>query len=150
MASELQNFLVRSTQKACDDLIAAIERLPEDKRTWRPEGKGRSALNQAAECAILNGSTADVINARSWAIDFDMAGFEGAKQQLEGDWSALKSLLLQNTSRATAAIADVPDALINKELETPFGPMMLSQIMSYPYWNMCYHEGQTTYIETIL
>jgi hypothetical protein len=28
--------------------------------------------------------------------------------------------------------------------------MTLEQIMSYPYWNMCYHEGQVNYIAAML
>ena len=32
MANELQSFFAKATQKAVDDLITAVESLPEDKR----------------------------------------------------------------------------------------------------------------------
>ncbi len=28
--------------------------------------------------------------------------------------------------------------------------MTVAQIASYPYWNMCYHEGQINYIASML
>jgi hypothetical protein len=32
----------------------------------------------------------------------------------------------------------------------PWGPMTVSQILGYPFWNMCYHEGQINYIASML
>jgi|SRR5579883_2282332 len=149
MPNELQNFLAAATKKAADDLIAAIERLPEEKRNWKPLDKGRSALDQAAECAILNGATAQVIQNRAWQEGFDFQEFERAKEELAGDWNRLKALLEENAAKAVSAIQNVPDDALTTSVAMPWGNMTLAQIISYPFWNMSYHEGQTNYIASI-
>jgi uncharacterized damage-inducible protein DinB len=150
MANSLQEFLTRATGKVAEDLVAALERVPADKRNWSAMGDARTALDQIAECAILNGSTADLIQTREWTMSGDFAEYERNKSELAKDEAAVKSLLSQNTAKAIAAIKDVPDSDINVEVTTPFGTMTLAQIMSYPYWNMCYHEGQINYIASML
>src|SRR5215813_3429926 len=67
MQTSLQGFLAGATEKAAADLEAAVLRIPEDKRGWNPTDTARSALNMAAECAILNGSTATLIKTQHLA-----------------------------------------------------------------------------------
>lgn len=150
MSHPLQEFLAGATKKAAADLEAALLRLPEDKRGWSPKGSARTALDQCAECAILNGSTAELIQSRTWKADFDFAAFERSKNELAQDWPALKALLDENTAKVVAAIRAVPDEDLNVAIETPFGMMTLTQILSYPFWNMSYHEGQINYIASLL
>lgn len=150
MARELQTFLVRGVQKAMEDLIGAVERLPADKRAWSPNGKARSAADQGAECAILNGVTAEVIRNRAFPAGFDFEGYEKDKAALAVDWGKVKELLEANTANVVSAIHDTPDEDLSTEIDMPWGKMSLAQIMSYPYWNMAYHEGQTTYIGFLL
>ena len=61
MSNTMQEFLATATQKQAENLIAAFERLPEDKRGWKPDEKARSASNQFAECALLAGYTAALL-----------------------------------------------------------------------------------------
>ncbi|HZP84342.1 MAG TPA: DinB family protein [Chthonomonadaceae bacterium] len=150
MPHTLQDFLADATQKAAADLEAALLRLPEDKRNWSPEGEARTALDMVAECAILNGTTADMIHTRTFPADFDYAKFGKAKTQLAQDWNALRSLLQENTARAIEAIRTVPDEAVGIEVAMPWGPTTLARIMAYPYWNMGYHEGQINYLASML
>ena len=113
-------------------------------------GEARTALDQVAECAILNGSTADLIRSRTWNTSFDFEQFLRAKAELAGDWVALQSLLHENTAKAVAAIREVPAEDLQVEVQMPWGPMTLAEITSYPYWNMSYHEGQINYIASML
>src|SRR5579862_2400619 len=98
MPNTLQEFLTASTEKALTELIAAVEALPEAQRSWSPADKGRTALDQAAECAILNGSTAQVIASRSWVIGSDFERFLKDKAELAQDWDRIKTLLQENTA----------------------------------------------------
>jgi hypothetical protein len=150
MSRTLQEYLAVSTQKAADDLMAALLRLPEDKRNWSPGGDARSALDMAAECAILNGNSSNVIKTRVFPADFDMAAFLRQKTELAQDLSAVQTLLQENTAKAIAIMRDCPDEDIETEIQMPWGPMTIRQIMGYPYWNMSYHEGQINYIASIL
>ncbi|MBV9868329.1 MAG: hypothetical protein JO316_23490 [Abitibacteriaceae bacterium] len=131
-------------------MITALLRLPEDKRNWSPETTSRTAQDMVAECAILNGSTADVITNRTFPADFDFADYGRQKAVLAQHGDAVQSLLQENTARAIAAIRAVPDEDLQVEVQMPWGPMALAQIISYPYWNMSYHEGQINYVASML
>jgi len=149
MPNTLQTFLAAATQKAADDLVATVESLPEDRRGWSPSDKGRTALDQVAECAILNGGTADIIASRTFPPGFDYQSFQRAKTELAQDWNNLKALLQANTTRVIAAIQSVPDDALEIQIDMPWGKMSLAEILAYPYWNMSYHQGQTYYIGSI-
>ncbi|MDQ2730642.1 MAG: DinB family protein [Armatimonadota bacterium] len=150
MAQILQEFVTAATQKAAADLEAAMLRLPEDKRSWSPMDKARTALDQAAECALINGYTAEMIASRKWNMGDDMSSFEQEKDKLKQDWSAVKSVLDQNIAKLVAAIRSVPDEDLGHEIQMPWGPMSMAQIIAYPYWNMAYHEGQINYISSMV
>lgn len=150
MPNALQEFLARATLKQREQLEAAIARLPEDKRAWSPMGDARTAVDQFTECAMLNGSTVEMLQTRSFPANFDFATYLEAKAALSQDWEKVQAMLKENTDRAIAAILAVPEADFNVEVQMPWGPLKLSDIMSYPYWNMSYHEGQINYIASML
>jgi len=147
MPKEIQNFLAEATEKAKANLIKAVESLPDDRRYWSPLDKGRSAVDQAAECAMLNGSTADIIASRAWPTDYSMEQFFQDKSALATSWEKTKALLEETTPKAMAAILSVADEDLKVSVDMPWGAMTLSEIMAYPLWNMSYHEGQTYYIQ---
>lgn len=152
MPTTFQDITAAATQKASTDLAAALLALPEDKRNWSPSKTARTALNMAAECAIVNGLTIKIIETRTWQQ------FEGGQEKFfqqrdalaAGDWETLQTMLIDNTSRFAVTIRAVGNEALDIEIETPYGSMPLSGMMSYPYWNMKYHEGQINYIASIL
>ena len=150
MPYTLQAFFADSTQVAAADLEKALLRLPEDKRGWSPSEKARSALDQTAECAMINGSTAALIQSRTWPANYDFAEFFRAKTELAQDWNAVKALLDENTAKLAATIRAVPDEDLSIEIQMPWGAMTLAKIIAYGYWNMSYHEGQINYIASML
>lgn len=150
MPHTLQDFLVSSTEKAAADLETAYLRLPEDKRQWSAMDKARTAADLVAECAILNGSTAYIVKNHRFDENFDLEDFKRQKTELGRDWDALRSLLHANTAIFIEALRTVPDEDLGTEIQMPWGPMTLSQIISYPFWNMSYHEGQINFIASML
>ena len=150
MPNSIQEYLANVTPKAASDMVEALMRLPEDKRNWSPGGTARTALDQVAECAILNRTTAQVIENRAFPADFDFAAFGKAKEELAQDWDKLHALLQDNTSYFIKTILAVPEEDLSVEVAMPWGPMTLSQMISYPFWNMSYHEGQINYLASIL
>ena len=149
MPNTLQDYLATATQKASADLAAALLRLPEDKRGWSPGEKSRTALDQVAECAILNEYTAELIQTRTWQADW-FADFPAAKVKAAQDWGTLQARLQESAARVAAAIADVPDAALADEIQLFGRTMALAEVMARPYWNMTYHEGQIVYIGSLL
>lgn len=150
MAKELQEFLATATEKAAKDLQTAVLRLPEEKRGWSAAETARTALDQAAECAILGPAMIDIISQRRWTMDSDYAAYQQRKAALAGDWDEIRRRLDEDIPRVAAAIRSVADEDLNVTVDTPFGAMTLARIMSYPFWNMSYHEGQINYIASIL
>jgi hypothetical protein len=117
---------------------------------WTPAASARSALNQIAEVAVLNGNVADTILKRAFPTDFTMDVYITQLEELSNDWHKAKQKLEANTARVVTAIETVGEHELDTEIETPFGKLKLEQIISYPYWNTCYHEGQINYIASIL
>ena len=146
----LQTFLTTSIPKATADMEAALLRLPEDKRNWSAGGSARSALDMAAEIAILNGDTAQMIATKTGMANFDLPELIRRKDELAADWPTLKTRLDENTARVIEAIRNLSDEDLNLELAMPWGAMAMTQIIAYPYWNACYHEGQINFIASIL
>jgi hypothetical protein len=151
MANELQNFLAEGILKAAADLEAAFARVPEDKRTWAPADTSRSALDQMAECAILNGYTAQTVETQTWDAGGGFeAYFQAKAEAVEKGWAYIEPLFKANVERVSAAVKAFPTEALHNPIETTFGAMTMTQILSYPYWNMVYHEGQINYIASIL
>jgi len=149
MPNTLQDYLATATRKASADLAAALLRLPEDKRGWSPGEKSRTALDQVAECAILNEYTAELIQTRTWQADW-FADFPAAKAKAAQDWGTLQARLQEGAARVAAAIADVPDEALADEIQLFGRTMALAEVMARSYWNMTYHEGQIVYIGSLL
>ena len=149
MSLKLQNAIAASTQNAADELMKAFLNLPEDKRDWSPDEKARTAIHQMAECAILNGSTAGLIQSKIWPE----TGYEAYKSELKHlseSWPTLEQLLLKNTASLIATIEEVPESELEVPIDMPWGAKATHEIMIYPYWNMSYHLGQINYIASML
>jgi len=149
MAQTLQTFLASATMKAMADLIAAVERVPVDKHNWCPMGDARTALDMAAECAMLNDG--QLLRERKWPEGFDFNDYMAQKADLVSQgWPAVKALLEENTPKVVEAIKGLSDEELDQTIQMPWGPFTLAQIASYPYWNMAYHEGQCNYMASML
>jgi len=150
MPIRIQDHFAQLTEKAAGDLLAAFDNLPADKRDWSPMGQARTALDQMAEVAILNGSTAELLKTHQFDPNFDFEKFAQQKAALAKDWTALKEMYDVNTPFVIQTIRHVADEDLEIEIQMPWGLMTISQIMGYPFWNMCYHEGQINYIASLL
>ena len=96
------------------------------------------------------GQTVQMITERSWPANYDFEQYLKEKANLAQDWDAVQSMLAENTATVAATIRSVQDEDLGIEIQMPWGPFTLAQILSYPYWNMSYHEGQINYIASIL
>jgi hypothetical protein len=149
-AVRLQDFLADATPKAAESLAAALARVPADRRAWSPEASARTALDQAAECAILNGYMVHLLRTRTMPIsDFGVFFTDKAEALASGE-DAVLARLRENTVQVAEAIRAVPDEDLSVEVPTPVGTQTLAQVIAYPHWNMTYHEGQINYIASML
>lgn len=145
-----QEYVAGATEQAAAALEKALTRLPDDKRDWSAMGNARTALHQAAECALLNGYSADVLTTHAWPADFDFGQYRSDLAALAADPTTALDLLHTNTARLAAAIRALPAAALELEVAMPWGSMTLGRIMGIALWNMSYHEGQINYIASML
>jgi len=146
MPGTLQRFLAHATEKAAKDLEAALRRLPEEKWNVSPGGTARTAINQVAECALVNTGFTDVIAARAWPDGYDLAQFDRDLAALASDPEKAIQTLREGTAKLVAVIADIPDEDLGEEVQMAWGPMTIEHMLAHGYWNMSYHEGQINYI----
>ena len=149
MSGSLQRFLMNVTPKAAQELEEAFLRIPEDKRDWCPMGQARTPIDIMAECAILSDPT-EIVTTRSFPASFNFADYSKAKAELANDWEAVRSLLHENVAKAVATIESVPDEDLRIEIAFPWGATPIGGVISYPYWNLSYHQGQLNYIASML
>jgi len=144
----VQEYAAAAIEKSANDLIQAALTLPEDKRDWKPQDKGRSALSQLAECAVMNTMDAKIVQAGAYQ--------ESLKAERDEMLVALDTpdkaitQLREGAAALAGAIREVPDADLGKEVSPPWATMTLAQFFLMPLWNMSYHEGQINYIGTLL
>jgi hypothetical protein len=150
MQNFLQDFLATATIKAATNLETALLRLPEEKRHWKPSQNSRSALDMVAECALMNGNSIDMIAGRNFPADYAYLHFRHEIIELCADWPTLQKLLHHNTAQVADVIRAIPDEQINQPIVMPWGDTPTADIISYPYWNMTYHEGQVNYLASML
>ncbi len=150
MPNTVQETYAAAALKASEDLAAALLNIPEDKRAWQPGKNARTALDQIAECALLNGYTADLLETHIWQVtDFD-AYFREKTALAAVDWDTLHTRLRDNAQRVAEAIGTLSDEDLAVEVETPWRKQTLAEIIAYPHWNMTYHEGQINFIASML
>lgn len=150
MPHTLQAFLVKETAKSADELIEAFKRLPADKVAVSPGGNARSAVDQLAECALLNGATADMLVAKAWTMGNDFGPYMEAKAKLAQDADACITVLKENTAKAVSVIEGLTDEDLELMVEMPWESNSIAQVAAYPYWNMKYHQGQINYLAMTL
>ena len=130
-----------------DDGAAALWRnvrpMPEDKLDWRPAAEARTARELLEELVMTADFTADQLRTKKTPeMDFSEKSEPRSLEQLEAAYTAAIGKFL--------AVAEAfPESELRETVELPWGTMSYLQILSYPYWNLMYHYGQISYIQTM-
>ena len=150
MSNTMQEYLAAVTTKQAEKLTTAFLHIPEDRRTWKPDEKARSAQNQFAECALLNNYTTTLIETHQFPMQSMDIFFHDLAAMEALPWDQLHARLLENTAKLATAIHAVPADALENEIQLPWGKQTLAEVLAYPNWNMTYHEGQINYIASML
>ena len=120
-----------------------------DKATWKPLDKGRSAVDQCVECGFVSNLIAGALNTQGLPA-FDRDGILAAKADNDTPEKAL-ALLTSGTEALIAAIAAFPaDQWDTVQALPQWGDHSFTELVMYINWNNIYHEGQISYISTLL
>ena len=146
MSLTVQEYAANIAEKQAEKLLAAANAVPQDKWNWKPLDRGRSVVSQLAECAVINGGLPSILRDRGWTgstEDFQaaMAAFDTPEK--------VSAALLESTQLMAAAIRAVPDDQLAIDVVMPWATFTMAELLLLPYWNMSYHEGQITSIETL-
>ncbi|MBW3625872.1 MAG: hypothetical protein KY468_20965 [Armatimonadetes bacterium] len=124
--------------------------MPAEKLTWKPMDAGRSALDMIIECGAMNLFTPKILEARAFP-DIQRGWMDSYRAENDTLDKAL-DLLQSGTDALVAAIQAFPAEDLDETITLPFGGGMTksyAEVMLVPYWNMCYHQGQICYIQTL-
>lgn len=148
-----QEQIVRMTQRALQDLIRAAEAFPSDRLEWSPAPTGRSALSMMQEAATSARWLLPLIESGSMPAFDDHARREAAALRASyDDLPKCVAASLAGTGELCRAILALPDSQLEQEIQVPFGGgtmMTLADVSSLHYWNLVYHLGQLSYIQTL-
>lgn len=141
----LIKYLTSKENSALMDLFAQV---PEDKWDWTPGDGTRSALNQMQEFA----TALDIFveGMKSKKIEFDPAVFQKWVEDRSKVRTVeeLQSRLDGGTAKLYAYLDTLTEADLDEDVSMPFpGEWKVADVVTYQYWNTCYHRGQ---INTIL
>jgi hypothetical protein len=135
------------------NLYKAASKMPEDRLVWHPTPEttpGRDALDQVAECAILNGWAAGILASKTpSAPDWD--AYKAALATLKESGSVL-SAFKENTEALAAAAEALPEGEYGDTIPHPVydnTQITWAEFVMFFYWNNVYHEGQINYIQVL-
>ncbi len=144
MQRELLTALI---QKSSDALAKLTTELGE-KATWQPLDKGRSAVDQCVECGYLSKVMAKALSAQGQP-EFDRDKMNALKAENNTPEGALNVLAVGRDILLTA-IADFPAESWDIKQTLPWGEFSFFELGMFIYWNNTYHEGQISYIQTLI
>ena len=139
----LQDYVAEQTERVAAALADFAATTAPDRLHWEPTGegsaKGRSALDQIAECVSVNYRFAALLRGEP-APNASSAPQTAAEAQEQ---------LTASVGALAAAIRGLTDADLEKPLTLSFGPLPISRAMLAPFRNMAYHAGQINFIQTL-
>ena len=148
----LSAFLGGRLRHAGNTLAAACAKMPDDRCAWRPtvEGhEGRDALDQALECAYLNGYGASAFRDRVMPA-FDAVDYKSRQDAHRSKEQAIP-WLREATNHLAAAVESCTEEQLAGPVVNPFtkNETSLAEFADFLYWNTVYHEGQVNYIQVL-
>jgi uncharacterized damage-inducible protein DinB len=136
--------------KTAGDLIVTARAIPEDRAHWQPAPDARSVIDQLVECCLANSKWAQTLRTRVHT-PLPTTFIEESNRELQTITKATERLW-----DSTAQLAGVIRALTGPELglpiQLPWKPEVtrtVAECCFHAYWNMAYHEGQISYIQTL-
>jgi hypothetical protein len=147
-----QDVIVEKIENAARSLSQSARSMPEEKLTWEPLEKGRSALSQLQECGGTPRMIPLLLRGEGDRIPADF--FTKLKAERDA-WKTIadcEAAFQANIGPALEAIRNYPDDRLSALLPVPwtFQKMQAaSDLILDMYWNMSYHLGQINYIQTL-
>ena len=139
----IQEYVAEQTERVATALADFVGTTDPARLSWEPSleggGKGRSVLDQMAECIAVNFRFAALLRGEP-APEAPAAPQSAADAQAQ---------IVASAEQLAAAIRALTDSDLEKPLSLPRGALPLSRAILVPYRNMAYHAGQINFIQML-
>ena len=133
-------------QEGLDSMWNGVNATPVEKLDWRPAPDARTAREILAELPYTTTYSAEMVRSRKQP---DVKGEESGTPKGKQEISELEKAHRASVEEFLEAIQQFPEEHLQDSLDLPWGTRTFLQIITYPYWNMMYHWGQISYIQTM-
>ena len=141
-------YIARQTERFAETLAHGLETTAEDKRGWRVAVEGsaptRSALEQVAECVVINRYIAALLRG-----DVSAPPAGGFPELTFADVQDAQTQLRASARELAEAIRPLDDERLNRSYQMRRGPTPGHNLILMPYRNMAYHFGQINFIQML-
>jgi len=145
------DLLIHLTERQIDSIFRAVAAIPAEKLTWSPTPGNRSALDQLQEVATAPIAFWSAYSERK--VEWDEEKFNKWREERSKitDLGELEKLTRENIAKVAEFMRGLTEDELTAPVQLPFpGSYSLADVLAYNYWNMGYHEGQITYIATMI
>ena len=132
--------LAGMTEFGGQNLAYNLEFIPADKLTWKPEG-ALSALEVAHHVAAALTHMRPLLSGK---------GFSNEEIPMPQDLATAQEIVKQAAAAFASDLRKVDPAILNNPVDTPMGPLPLSQVITWGPFDLLHHHGQIAYIQTML
>jgi uncharacterized damage-inducible protein DinB len=147
-ATDLKGFLAEAIEQSAETLIKDISYIPEDKMDQSPMGCARSPLDFLVECAGFTGLVTKAVlkEDSSMPSEDEIKQFQAMFNTREKAVGLLKT----NTDQLVAAVRNMDEAELSREVPTYWGSVIpLSKMLYIVASHNAYHDGQVNYIQCL-
>lgn len=139
-----QQTLANQVRWSARNIAYNLEFLPADKLAWKPAPTATSALE------IVNHLMTGMLCVQKTFEDGLWHGQDEANFERATDLESAQTLLQTIPPRFADAVEAVPDADLEKIIETPFGAMPMLYVIQFEPADIVHHHGQIAYIQLLL
>jgi len=145
---DYRNKIVEMTNSATDVLFNMAKAMPEDKLDWKPMDNGRSVMDQVEECAKSPMFFMSLLATENSDQNSEHNVEQDAAQKLTvTEW---ETECKTNNQKLLALLSQLSDEELEQQVELPWGgTASKADVIGYQHWNLVYHQGQISYIQTL-
>lgn len=144
-----RDSIIEMTKYATNALFRTARAVPDDKLEWKPLDEGRSVKEQLQECAYTPLYFMGLISPPK---DDATDNAQGEAATAETPWSidVCEAECHANSERLYKLISTLTDEQLQEMVELPWSEKASkAQVAGLQYWNLVYHQGQISYIQTL-
>lgn len=136
--------LSEQLQQGVDSVWRTVKAMPTEKLDWRPEESARTTRELMEELLNTTIYSIKLVEAQKYPGD-DAFPTEAAPKDL----AELEKAHRASVEAYLKVLKTFPESKLEEKLDLPWGNSTFFHTLNYPYWNLIYHWGQISYLQTM-